>query len=234
MPCSCDQAARRAADSRTCPTEPAGPSRPDAVSVWTESTTSNPGSRRSAAARMASSSVSASTWIREPGCPSMSPSRSARRCNWSANSSPEAYSTAVPPARVTEILCAGSACQAQHSERHPPRSRARAWTCRYPARHPAAPTLRALDPHPAHGPPRGPRRSAGQPVEQPHPAGRAGPRERRSDHQDVAPDRSAMDPARRSRPASPTCRTRGSGLPKPPRPRRRTGRRSGSPAAPRV
>ena len=160
VPCSCDQAASRAADSRTWPTEPAGPSSPSVVSVWTESTTSSPGIRRSAAARTESRAVSASTWMRAPATPEVRPSRSARRCSWSADSSPEAYSTSVPP----------SSSRAGPSPRSaPPRRRSPApgSTCRCPAHRPAAPALRAPARRRGPGPPRRCRRSAVAPASPP-------------------------------------------------------------------
>ena len=78
----------RAADSRTCDTEPGAAESCSSQSVWIESTTQTSGAVASMVAQTVSSSVSAST-----PTPAVAPSRSARRRTCSGDSSPATSST---------------------------------------------------------------------------------------------------------------------------------------------
>ena len=224
MPCSCDQAASRAADSRTWPTEPAGPSRPSAVSVWTESTTSRPGDRSAAAEDGVELRLGQhldavpATPVGEPQ-PVGAQVQLVRRL------------LARGVQDVGAAVRAAGRPAAAHGRRRR-RSPAPASTCRYPARRPAAPGRPGTSP-----PPRtrstSPMPTLSRARAEP-PTSRSGRGGRLSRRRTAAPmARRGRDVAERpSRPASPTCRRRGSGPPRRRMTHRRTDRRSGSPAAP--
>ncbi len=79
----------RSAHSRTCPTDPAGPSSSSTVTVWIESTTRTPGRPSRARSPMRPTSFSATTLdALARGMPSSSPSRPARSRTCPADSSP--------------------------------------------------------------------------------------------------------------------------------------------------
>ena len=102
MPSPLASSIKRRADSRTWPTDPAGPSSSSTVTDWIESTTRTPGRPSRVRAVMRPTSFSATTRIRSPTVPSSSPSRPARSRTCPADSSPLAYRTspavAVSPA----------------------------------------------------------------------------------------------------------------------------------------
>ena len=83
----------RSADSRTCPTLPAGPSSSSTVTVWIESTITRAGLVARAMSVIRPTSPSARTLMADPVAESVSPSRMARRRTCAALSSPVTYRT---------------------------------------------------------------------------------------------------------------------------------------------
>ena len=103
MPSDLASSISRSAASRTWPTLPGGPSSSSDATVCTESTTRRPGRSARASSAMRSTLVSATTRIRSPAGPLVSPRRAARSRTWAADSSPVAYSTSAPePGRDLE------------------------------------------------------------------------------------------------------------------------------------
>ena len=94
----------RAAHSRTWLTLPGAPSISSVYMVWIESTTSTAGSSSAARASICPSSVSP----RKTTSPAPPPSRSARIRTCAADSSPETYSVACPPASSRAATCSRS------------------------------------------------------------------------------------------------------------------------------
>ena len=101
MPSDLASSISRRAASRTWPTLPGGPSSSSDATVCTESTTRRPGRSARASSAMRSTLVSATTRIRSPAGPLVSPRRAARSRTWAADSSPVAYSTSAPSPAAT-------------------------------------------------------------------------------------------------------------------------------------
>ena len=221
MPRSWAHAPSRAAASRTWPTDPAGPSRPSLVSVWTESTMSSAGAERVRRREDAAEVRRGEHLDRRPPR-GRRPAPAGRRAGGAARPTPRRWRTST--GRPAPAWRRTPAADLQH-ERGLADARLAAEQHQR-ARHQAA-AQDPVDLADAH-------RQCGRPARRATSRSATGAWRGAADRPSDRPSDPGVPPGgRASRRANPRRHSGGSGPPIGPSWRRRPGRRTGSPAAPR-
>ena len=215
MPSPLARSISRSVDSRTWPTLPAAPSSSSIVAVWIESTMTASGRCARAASTIRPTSCSARTWTPSADGPLSRPSRAARSRTWPGDSSPDAYSTDPPPGDRVSPAAAWRRSVDLPIPGSPPTSTSEPGTS-------PPPRTRSNSSMPRR------RRGRSKSAMDASPVG-TGPGRRRHARRRA---RSATVRGRPSRPGCSTGRRPGIALPSAGTTPRRTGRRSGSSAAP--